>query len=199
MDSSLGTVTVRRRQMLQSADCTDWWMFWRFADRASQYIYLVHETAKYRYDDTRDCVMQFWPPDDEHMCSKHVEAWNKLIVKQKCCASSSLITEINDWCMFIDGYFYHHVVGNSTDTSKQGWLNLPKVYEPYQNSRHHKGDMKLDPFRGSTHIRCCHRTEFSGKDIRNLYTLNVCVYIYIHTHTRICSRCTNPGCLCRWI
>jgi len=28
-------------------------------------------------DDTRGCVMQFWPPDDEHMCSKHVEAWNK--------------------------------------------------------------------------------------------------------------------------
>jgi len=26
--------------------------------------------------------MQFWPPDDEHMCSKHVEAWNKLIVEQ---------------------------------------------------------------------------------------------------------------------
>jgi len=33
--------------------------------------------ATYRCDDTRDCVMQFWPPDDEHMCSKHVEAWNK--------------------------------------------------------------------------------------------------------------------------
>ena len=30
-----------------------------------------------RCDDTRGCVMQFWPPDDEHMCSKHVEAWNK--------------------------------------------------------------------------------------------------------------------------
>jgi len=27
---------------------------------------LVHEIA-----------MQFWPPDDEHMCSKHVEEWNK--------------------------------------------------------------------------------------------------------------------------
>jgi len=27
--------------------------------------------------------MQFWPPDDEHMRSKHVEVWNKLIVKQK--------------------------------------------------------------------------------------------------------------------
>ena len=34
----------------------------------------------YRCDDTRGCVMRFWPPDDEHMCSKHVEAWNKLIV-----------------------------------------------------------------------------------------------------------------------
>ena len=39
--------------------------------------------------------MEFWPTDDEHMCSKHVEAWNKLIVKYKFCASSWLITEIN--------------------------------------------------------------------------------------------------------
>jgi len=31
----------------------------------------------------------------EHMCSKHVGAWNKLILKQKFCASSWLITEIN--------------------------------------------------------------------------------------------------------
>ena len=31
----------------------------------------------------------------EHKWSKHVEAWNKLIVKRKCCASSWLITEIN--------------------------------------------------------------------------------------------------------
>jgi len=38
---------------------------------------LVHENATYRCDDTRGCVMQFWPPEDEHMCSKHVEAWNK--------------------------------------------------------------------------------------------------------------------------
>ena len=49
----------------------------------------------YRWNDTRGCVMQFWPPDDKHMCSKHVEAWNKLIVKQKFCASSWLITEVN--------------------------------------------------------------------------------------------------------
>ena len=44
---------------------------------------LVHKTATYTCDDTRDCVMQFWPTDDEHMCSKHVEASNKLVVNQK--------------------------------------------------------------------------------------------------------------------
>ena len=49
----------------------------------------------YTCDDNRSCVKQFWPPGDEHMCSKHVEAWNKIIVKQKFCASSWLITEIN--------------------------------------------------------------------------------------------------------
>jgi len=32
------------------------------------------------------------PPDDEHMCSKHVEAWNKLIVKQILC-----IKLVNYW------------------------------------------------------------------------------------------------------
>ena len=51
----------------------------------------------YRCDDTRGCVMQFWPPDDEHMCSKHVEAWNKLIVKQKFCASSWLTLILLTW------------------------------------------------------------------------------------------------------
>ena len=39
----------------------------------------------YWCDDTKGCVTQFWPPDDEHMCSEHVEAWNKLIVKQILC------------------------------------------------------------------------------------------------------------------
>ena len=38
---------------------------------------VLHETATYRCDDTTGCVMQFWPPVDEHMCSKHVDAWNK--------------------------------------------------------------------------------------------------------------------------
>jgi len=35
-------------------------------------IIWYHHT--YRCDDTRGCVMQFLPPDDEHMFSKHVEA-----------------------------------------------------------------------------------------------------------------------------
>ena len=50
---------------------------------------VVHGTATYRCDDTRDCMVQFWPPDDEHLCSKHVEALNKLIIKFS--ASSWLI------------------------------------------------------------------------------------------------------------
>jgi len=39
------------------------------------YHHTYHHT--YRCDDTRCCIIQFGPPDDEHMCSKHVEAWNK--------------------------------------------------------------------------------------------------------------------------
>ena len=33
----------------------------------------VHQTATYRCDDTRGYVMQFWPPEYEHVCLKHVE------------------------------------------------------------------------------------------------------------------------------
>ena len=28
----------------------------------------VHWMATYRCDDTRDCTIQFCPPDDEHVC-----------------------------------------------------------------------------------------------------------------------------------
>jgi len=68
----------------------------------SAYLWYHHT---YRCDDTRVCVIQFWPPDDEHMCSKHIEAWNKLTVKQKFCSSSWLITEIKH----IVGLEYRHV------------------------------------------------------------------------------------------
>ena len=41
----------------------------------------VHGEATYKCDDTRDPIVQFWPPDNEHLCSKHIEAWNKFIIK----------------------------------------------------------------------------------------------------------------------
>jgi len=72
--------------------------------------WIVHETATYRYDDTRGCVMQFWPPDDEHMCSIHVEAWNKLIVKQK----SLCIKLVNYWDKWIEYFLMSH---NTTSRS----------------------------------------------------------------------------------
>jgi len=28
---------------------------------------LVHRTATYRCDDSRCCIIRFWPPDDEHI------------------------------------------------------------------------------------------------------------------------------------
>ena len=54
----------------------------------------VHGTATYWCDDTRDCIIQFCSPDDEHMCSKHVEAWNKLII---IFSASSLLILINKY------------------------------------------------------------------------------------------------------
>ena len=53
---------------------------YRWPSRAQVLSQSVHGTATYRYD-TRDCIIQFWPPDDEHLCSKHEEAWNKFIIK----------------------------------------------------------------------------------------------------------------------
>ena len=43
------------------------------------YSLWYHHT--YSFDDTRACIVQLWPPDDEHLCSKHVETRNKLIIK----------------------------------------------------------------------------------------------------------------------
>ena len=34
----------------------------------------VHGKATDKCDDTRDCIIQFWPPNNEHISSKHVEA-----------------------------------------------------------------------------------------------------------------------------
>ena len=58
----------------------------------------VHGTATHRCDDTRDCITQFWLPDNDHTCSKHVEAWNKLIIK----FSASI------WLILINKYIEVH-------------------------------------------------------------------------------------------
>ena len=49
----------------------------------------------FQCDDNRGCVMQFWPPYDEHMCLKHVEAWNKLIAY--CKTKILCIKLVNYW------------------------------------------------------------------------------------------------------
>ena len=59
-------------------------------------------------DDTRDCIIQFCSHDDEHLCSKHVEAWNKLIIKFS--ASS--------WLILINKYIEMH--------GKQN-IKIPKI------------------------------------------------------------------------
>ena len=40
----------------------------------SIFISVINQLDAQTFCDTRGCVMQFLPPDDEHMCSKHVEA-----------------------------------------------------------------------------------------------------------------------------
>ena len=45
-------------------------------------------------DDTRRCIIQFRPHDDEHICSKHVETYKISYYETKIYALSWLITKI---------------------------------------------------------------------------------------------------------
>ena len=96
------------------------------------------------YHHTYRCIMQFWTPDDEHMCSKHVEAWNKLIVKQNFCASSWLITEINNICGF-SAWNLPHVTVRVTRILR--WLlDFWKVYAPLDQKYSDVTYFKKGPF-----------------------------------------------------
>ena len=66
----------------------------------------VHGMATYRCDDTRDCIIQFCPPDDEYMCSKHVQTWNKLIIKFSASSWLILINKQNTLLCFHCDYGY---------------------------------------------------------------------------------------------
>jgi len=54
----------------------------------------VHGTATYRCDDTRCCIIQFWPPDDEHIVLETCKTYNKSYYKTRICVLSWLITKI---------------------------------------------------------------------------------------------------------
>jgi len=72
------SITCAHHQKVKIALHSLWYQYtYRWLSRAQVERVLsqpVQEMATYRCDDTRGCVMQFLPPDDEHMCSKHVEA-----------------------------------------------------------------------------------------------------------------------------
>ena len=87
----------------------------------------VHGTAIYRFDDTRDCIIQFCPPDDEHMCSKHVEAWNKLIIKL---SASSLLILINKlFCCIRFRFVRHYIHISGLGFIMKGQPPLFKLYK----------------------------------------------------------------------
>ena len=98
---------------------------------SSLYMFRAHvlETCRglktYRCDDTRDCIIQFCPPDDEHMFSKHVEAWNKLITKFS--ASS--------WLILINKYIEMHGQQNMKEKKSillvylLGWLRVSVILD----------------------------------------------------------------------
>ena len=54
----------------------------------------VHGTATYRCDDTRCCIIQFLPPDDEHIVFETCRGINKSYYKTRICALNWLITKI---------------------------------------------------------------------------------------------------------
>ena len=65
----------------------------------------------------------------EHMCLKHVEAWNKLIVKQTFCASSWLITEINIYMQFLQSGAQEHNLQCQNISKHMLWGSTFKVWE----------------------------------------------------------------------
>ena len=57
-------------------------------------VYPVHRTATYRCNDTRCCIIQFWPPDDDHMVLETCKGMKWTYCKTNFCASGWLITTI---------------------------------------------------------------------------------------------------------
>ena len=54
----------------------------------------VHRTATYIFYDTRCSIIQFWPPDDEHIMLETCRGIKLTYYKTRICALSWLITKI---------------------------------------------------------------------------------------------------------
>ena len=54
----------------------------------------VHQTATYRCDDTRCCIIHFWPPDNEQTAPETCRGIQYTYYKTRNCALSWLITKI---------------------------------------------------------------------------------------------------------
>jgi len=71
--------------------------------------------------------MQYWPPDDEHICSKHVEAWNKLIVKKKLC-----IILVNYWDKYTEMHGQQNVkICSKNDKVPNAFRELARKFLDY--------------------------------------------------------------------
>ena len=55
----------------------------------------VHRPATYRCDDTRCCLIQFWPPDDDHIVLETCRGIQQTYYKTRVCTLSWLITTIS--------------------------------------------------------------------------------------------------------
>ena len=63
---------VWRYQMLYNTILTSWrWTQQSSAQVETDLSQRVHRTATYRCDDTRCCITQLWPPDDQHNSPVH--------------------------------------------------------------------------------------------------------------------------------
>ena len=63
----------------------------------------VHRTATYRCDDTRCCIIEFWPPGDEHIVLETCRGMWKTYYKTRLCVLNCLIT--NKKKLVLEGIF----------------------------------------------------------------------------------------------
>ena len=66
----------------------------RWPSRAHVHSQPAHRTATYRCDDTRCCIIQFWPPDDERIVLETCRGIPYTYYKTRFCALSWLITKL---------------------------------------------------------------------------------------------------------